>query len=175
MSGASRIALVVGASGGIGGETALALSRHGWKIRAFSRTTSPSSGSPKWEWVKGDALHRTIRADHPLREPVVPRLWAQEIAKAHNQRAHPLPRGIFESFFQLDANSSLVRRRILRRLLPQDRERVGAIVIDRTREQYPRAAGLRCSDCVVNHGQDQFGPVPVTGRVHGVHDDVHPR
>ena len=59
MSGPSRIALVVGASGGIGGETALALSRHGWKIRAFSRTTSsPSSGSPNWEWVKGDALDR---------------------------------------------------------------------------------------------------------------------
>jgi len=58
MPSASRIVLVVGASGGIGGETALALSRHGWKIRAFSRTTSPSSGSPEWEWVKGDALDR---------------------------------------------------------------------------------------------------------------------
>jgi nucleoside-diphosphate-sugar epimerase len=58
MSNASRIALVLGASGGIGGETALALSRHGWKIRAFSRTTSHSSGSPEWEWVKGDALDR---------------------------------------------------------------------------------------------------------------------
>ena len=32
-----RIALVLGATGGIGGETARALSRHGWKIRALSR------------------------------------------------------------------------------------------------------------------------------------------
>jgi NAD(P)-dependent dehydrogenase (short-subunit alcohol dehydrogenase family) len=32
-----RIALVLGAAGGIGGETALALSRHGWKIRAPSQ------------------------------------------------------------------------------------------------------------------------------------------
>ena len=58
MSNASRIALVLGASGGIGGESALALWQHGWKIRAFSRTASPSSGSPEWEWVKGDALDR---------------------------------------------------------------------------------------------------------------------
>ena len=55
---ACRIAVVLGATGGIGGETALALSRHGWKIRAFSRTTSPSSDSAAWEWVKGDALDR---------------------------------------------------------------------------------------------------------------------
>lgn len=58
MSTASRTALVLGATGGIGGETALALSRYGWKTRAFSRTGSPSSGSPEWEWVKGDALDR---------------------------------------------------------------------------------------------------------------------
>ncbi|HEY6347012.1 MAG TPA: NAD-dependent epimerase/dehydratase family protein [Bryobacteraceae bacterium] len=59
MSTESRTALVLGATGGIGGEAAFALSRHGWKIRAFSRTGSPSSGSPEWEWLKGDALDRT--------------------------------------------------------------------------------------------------------------------
>jgi nucleoside-diphosphate-sugar epimerase len=58
MSNASRIALVLGATGGIGGETALALSRHGWKIRSFSRTGGPSFDSNGWEWVKGDALDR---------------------------------------------------------------------------------------------------------------------
>jgi nucleoside-diphosphate-sugar epimerase len=58
MTGTPRIALVLGASGGIGGETAAALSRHGWKIRAFSRQTSPASGSSEWDWVKGDALDR---------------------------------------------------------------------------------------------------------------------
>src|SRR5215467_13517860 len=58
MPGASRIVLVLGATGGIGGETAFAFSRHGWKIRAFSRATSPSFDSPAWEWVKGDALDR---------------------------------------------------------------------------------------------------------------------
>lgn len=57
MSESSRIALVLGATGGIGGETALALSRRGWKIRAFSRTAK-SADSSEWEWVKGDALER---------------------------------------------------------------------------------------------------------------------
>jgi nucleoside-diphosphate-sugar epimerase len=56
MANESRIALVLGATGGIGGETALALSRHGWKIRAFSRTTNREFGSYEWEWIKGDAL-----------------------------------------------------------------------------------------------------------------------
>ena len=58
MSDASRIAIVIGATGGIGGETAFALSRHGWKIRAFSRAGRTSFGSLGWEWVKGDALDR---------------------------------------------------------------------------------------------------------------------
>jgi nucleoside-diphosphate-sugar epimerase len=48
----------LGATGGIGAETALALSRHGWKIRAFSRTTSASAHSTGWLWMKGDALDR---------------------------------------------------------------------------------------------------------------------
>src|SRR4029077_2183548 len=57
MSESGRIALVLGATGGIGGETALALSRRGWKIRAFSRAAKPADSSG-WEWVKGDALER---------------------------------------------------------------------------------------------------------------------
>jgi len=54
----SRTALVLGATGGIGRETALALSRHGWQARAFSRTASASPDFPGWQWVKGDALDR---------------------------------------------------------------------------------------------------------------------
>jgi uncharacterized protein YbjT (DUF2867 family) len=50
-------ALVLGATGGIGGETAVALSRRGWRIRAFSRTAKPADSSG-WEWVNGDALER---------------------------------------------------------------------------------------------------------------------
>ena len=58
MSKPCRTALVLGATGGIGGETALALSRHGWNIRALSRSAKPSAHSTGWDWVKGDALDR---------------------------------------------------------------------------------------------------------------------
>jgi nucleoside-diphosphate-sugar epimerase len=54
----SRTALILGATGGIGTETAVALSRHGWQIRGFSRTTASSLTSPGWQWVKGDAVDR---------------------------------------------------------------------------------------------------------------------
>src|SRR5262249_182538 len=77
-------------------------------------------------------------------------------------------RGIFESVLQLDTNSSLMRRRILWRFLAEDREGVRAIVVDHTRQKYPHTAGLPCSDCVVNHRQDQFIPVSVAGGIHGV-------
>ena len=53
-----RTALILGATGGIGGETAHALARHGWKIRALSRNGKPSASPTSWEWVKGDALDR---------------------------------------------------------------------------------------------------------------------
>lgn len=56
MSKSPRTALILGATGGIGGETAHALARRGWKIRALSRN-GKSAGTPtSWEWVKGDCL-----------------------------------------------------------------------------------------------------------------------
>jgi nucleoside-diphosphate-sugar epimerase len=58
MSKPPRTAVVLGATGGIGGETALALSRHGWKVRAFTRAGIPSADSSGREWVQGDALDR---------------------------------------------------------------------------------------------------------------------
>ena len=56
MSGRNRRALVLGATGGIGGETGRALERHGWKIRALYRSQVPSGAAESWEWVKGDAM-----------------------------------------------------------------------------------------------------------------------
>lgn len=53
-----KMALVLGATGGIGGATAGALARHGWKIRALSRTCVPTNSKEDWEWVKGDSTDR---------------------------------------------------------------------------------------------------------------------
>jgi len=54
-------ALVLGATGGIGGETAAALLRRGWQVRALAR--DPAKAAAQWpagmarpEWVAGDAL-----------------------------------------------------------------------------------------------------------------------
>ncbi|MBR1222922.1 NAD-dependent epimerase/dehydratase family protein [Bradyrhizobium sp. U87765 SZCCT0131] len=49
-----RIALVIGATGGIGGETAAALVRHGWTVRGLSRRPQPAH--PDITWVVGDAM-----------------------------------------------------------------------------------------------------------------------
>src|SRR5215472_11817148 len=63
MSVPSRIALVIGANGGIGGETTRALSVHVWRIRAFARSPRLSADAAGWDWVKGDALDRASVLD----------------------------------------------------------------------------------------------------------------
>jgi len=52
------MALVLGANGGVGSETASALEGHGWKIRALSRQGKPGRDTSAWEWVKGDSMDR---------------------------------------------------------------------------------------------------------------------
>ena len=63
-----NLALVLGATGGIGGETARALSRHGWTIRALSRDPVASAAAlgaeaADWDWRRGDALDEAAVRD----------------------------------------------------------------------------------------------------------------
>jgi nucleoside-diphosphate-sugar epimerase len=51
----AKIALVAGAAGGIGGETAVALARHGWTVRGLTRRPQPAN--PSIEWIAGDAMN----------------------------------------------------------------------------------------------------------------------
>ena len=51
----NKIALVIGAAGGIGGETAAALVRHGWSVRGLARRPLPAAAGVAW--IKGDALN----------------------------------------------------------------------------------------------------------------------
>lgn len=59
---APRTALVLGATGGIGGETAAALARRGWQVRALVRDfAGPKAAAlraehPRWDLVAGDAM-----------------------------------------------------------------------------------------------------------------------
>ena len=50
------VALVLGASGGIGGETAAALARHGWTVRAFARRPPDPGLAGPFKWIAGDAM-----------------------------------------------------------------------------------------------------------------------
>lgn len=56
----TRTALIIGATGGIGSEIALALKARGWAIRALNRDPKKAAQTFAWlgavEWVKGDAL-----------------------------------------------------------------------------------------------------------------------
>ncbi|MEI9927462.1 MAG: NAD(P)H-binding protein [Sphingomonas sp.] len=51
----TKTILVLGATGGIGGETARALLRHGWKVRGLARKLRPGL-DPGVEWIEGDAM-----------------------------------------------------------------------------------------------------------------------
>lgn len=54
-------ALIVGATGGVGSETARALVAHGWHVRALARDPGKAARDAAWigpvEWVKGDAMN----------------------------------------------------------------------------------------------------------------------
>ncbi|MCB8875144.1 NAD-dependent epimerase/dehydratase family protein [Acidisoma silvae] len=54
-AGTGKIALVTGATGGVGGAVAEALLRHGWRVRALTRRAVPHR--PGIEWIKGDAMN----------------------------------------------------------------------------------------------------------------------
>jgi len=56
----TRIALVIGATGGIGGEVAHALLARGWRVRALARQPEVAALRNAWlagiAWIKGDAM-----------------------------------------------------------------------------------------------------------------------
>ena len=56
-----RIALVIGATGGFGGHTALALLKHGWTVRALARRPEEAKArsGPRIaiDWIAGDAMN----------------------------------------------------------------------------------------------------------------------
>jgi nucleoside-diphosphate-sugar epimerase len=67
-SGKANTALVIGATGGVGGEVAHALLSRGWRVRALARDPAAARRRAAWigepDWVCGDAMEReaVIRA-----------------------------------------------------------------------------------------------------------------
>ncbi|QIE26578.1 NAD(P)H-binding protein (plasmid) [Caballeronia sp. SBC1] len=55
----TRMALVLGATGSIGGEVARQLAARGWKVRALHRDpTTLTDRDDRFEWIKGDAMNQ---------------------------------------------------------------------------------------------------------------------
>jgi nucleoside-diphosphate-sugar epimerase len=53
-----RVALVLGATGGIGGHVARALLDRGWTVRGLSRKADEAASSePRLDWIQGDAMN----------------------------------------------------------------------------------------------------------------------
>ena len=56
----TQTALVIGITGGIGGELAAALLRRGWRVRALARRRQQAARQTEWlpgiEWIEGDAM-----------------------------------------------------------------------------------------------------------------------
>jgi len=57
----NRTALIIGATGGIGSETARALIAHGWSVRALHREPAAAARRFAWlgpvQWLEGDAMN----------------------------------------------------------------------------------------------------------------------
>lgn len=53
----TRKALILGATGGIGGAVAKTLKTDGWQITAMARDLSQTTHLPQYSWVQGDAMN----------------------------------------------------------------------------------------------------------------------
>lgn len=52
-----KTALVLGATGGIGGEVAVKLHDNGWQVRALHRAAGGAHPDPRFDWRRGDAMN----------------------------------------------------------------------------------------------------------------------
>jgi len=87
-----KVALVLGANGGIGSEVTRSLLRRGWLVRALVRgqpSGTDAAKHPQLEWVIGDALRKQDVIDAAYGAAVI--VHAVNPAKYHNWRGLALP------------------------------------------------------------------------------------
>ena len=157
-----RTALVLGASGGVGGETARALVAHGWAVRGLTRTPREGDGT---DWRIGDAMDRdaVLRAAegaaaivHAVNPPgyrdwdrmVLPMIDNSIAAARANDARHALPGTIY--------NFDPATAPVIAPDTPQrPSTRKGAIRV--RMEQAIETSGVRA---VILRAGDFFGPRP---------------
>lgn len=163
----SKTALVLGASGGIGGEIARQLRGAGWQVRALKREIAPGAATKDGlEWRPGDAMNRAdvlrcadgcaviVHAVNPpgyqrWAELVLPMLGNTIAAARANGATIVLPGTVYN--FGPDAFP------LLREDSPQHPvTRKGAIRVEMERRL--RAASLEGVRCIVVRAGDFFGP-----------------
>ena len=163
----SRTALVLGASGGIGGEIARQLRDAGWQVRALKRDIAPDAATKDgFEWHQGDAMNRAdvlrcaagceviVHAVNPPGyrrwvELVLPMLDNTIAAARVSSATIVLPGTVYN--FGPDAFP------VLREDSPQHPlTRKGAIRVEMERRL--RAASIEGVRCIVVRAGDFFGP-----------------
>jgi nucleoside-diphosphate-sugar epimerase len=160
----SKTALILGATGGVGGETARALLRHGWKVRAMARR-APASDSAI-QWFQGDALdsaavHRAAAGADAIVHAVNPpgyRDWPKLVLPMlDNSIAAALAAGarlaLPGTIYNYDARSVAVARPGTPQLPNTAKGRIRAEMERRLAE----TPGLRA---LVLRAGDFFGPAP---------------
>jgi len=162
-----RTALVLGASGGIGGEVARQLRDAGWQVRALKRGIEPDAATKDgFEWHQGDAMNRAdvlrcaagcaviVHAVNPpgyqrWAELVLPMLDNTIAAARASGATVVLPGTVYN--FGPDAFP------VLREESPQrPLTRKGAIRVEMERRL--RAASIEGVRCIVVRAGDFFGP-----------------
>jgi nucleoside-diphosphate-sugar epimerase len=162
-----RTALVLGATGGVGGEIARVLSARDWRIRALHRQGAAANHSNDgFEWVRGDAMSQSdvVSASqgvslivHAVNPPgyrnwgklVLPMLDSSIAAAKESGARIVLPGTVYN--FGPDAWP------VLREDSPQNpRTRKGAIRVEMERRL--KAASTEDARCLIVRAGDFFGP-----------------
>lgn len=166
------LALVIGATGGIGGALADRLQIAGWRVRAMNRNPDPGrAGRADLEWVKGDAMveadvvsaargariivHAANPADYKNWAGLLMPMLNNSIAGARASGARLLLPGNVYNY----GDDALP---LISETSPQTPiSRKGAIRVQM--EDVLRAAAADGVQCLIVRGGDFFGPKPTGG------------
>ncbi len=121
----------------------------------------------------GHGLQRRAGLHQAGAEPAIGAgVGPEPVAGAQDQHLDALVGRRAQAGLHADADLALAGDGALGRVLADQGERIGAVVVDRAGEEDARARGMGGGDGVLQHRQGQAGPVAIAGRVHAVDDEL---